>query len=110
MTQENPFDGAEVISSYTLADALADGVVVEVFKEQWQRLNGGRPIVATASVVNDLTGLTIVSIWNEYIHWKMHVEPGLKEEDRLFSTKRHGHTVWVIDDGTAITILYPEDY
>ena len=36
--------------------------------------------------------------------------PGLEEEDRLFQTKMNGHRVWVIEDGTAFTMMFPEDY
>jgi hypothetical protein len=36
--------------------------------------------------------------------------PKLAEEERKFHTKMNSETVWVIEDGAAFTLLYPEDY
>jgi hypothetical protein len=52
----------------------------------------------------------LMEIWNECVDWKKKVEPTLKEEDRLFSTKMNGRRVWVIEDAQALTLMYPEDY
>ena len=34
--------------------AIADGVLVEVFKNRWEELSGGKPIVATAHLFNEV--------------------------------------------------------
>jgi hypothetical protein len=34
----------------------------------------------------------------------------LPEEEQLFHTSMNGQNVWVIEDGTAFTLMYPEDY
>jgi hypothetical protein len=44
------------------------------------------------------------------VNWKKKVEPTLKEEDRLFATAMNGRRVWVMEDGQAFTMMYPEDY
>jgi hypothetical protein len=49
-------------------------------------------------------------IWNEFVHWKRHIEKTLPEEEKLFHTKMNGLTVWVIEDAVAYTLIYPEDY
>jgi hypothetical protein len=36
--------------------------------------------------------------------------PTLPEEKRLFETKMNHMRVWVIEDETAVTLMYPEDY
>jgi hypothetical protein len=36
--------------------------------------------------------------------------PTLPEEDRMFVTSINGKKVWVIEDGQAFTMMYPEDY
>ena len=42
----------EVVSVvYSLEQAIEDGVLVEVFKNRWQELSQGKPIVATATLV-----------------------------------------------------------
>jgi hypothetical protein len=41
------FDDANVISVYTLDQAVEDGVLVEVSKHLWPELSGGKLIVAT---------------------------------------------------------------
>ena len=69
-----------VIYAYTLQQAIADGVLVEIFKNRWNELSGGKPIVAT----DRLFGSVSVAALNE--------------------------KVWVIEDGQAYTLLYPEDY
>lgn len=103
-------DEFEIISSYSLQQAIADGTLVEVFKNRWSELSDGIPIVVTASIADDLSFAAAREIWNEFVQWKQKVEPTLPEEERLFSTKMNGKDVWVIYDGSAYTILYPEDY
>jgi hypothetical protein len=104
------FDDAEVISKYPLDQAIKDGVLVEIFKSRWDELSGGKPIVATAHLFNDITLAGLREVWNEFVHWQKTVMPTLPEAERLFHTTMNGEAVWVIEDGAAFTLMYPEDY
>jgi hypothetical protein len=104
------FDDADVISANTLDKAIADGVLVEIFKDRWQELSGGKPIVATEHLFNDVSLAGLMEIWNEFASWQKNVMPTLPEADRLFHTTMNEKKVWVIDDGAACTLMYPEDY
>jgi hypothetical protein len=104
------FDDADVISAYPLEQAIADGVLVEIFKNRWQELSGGKPIVATAHLFNDISLAGLMEIWNEFVQWQKHIMPTLPEAERLFHTTMNGKKVWVIEDGAAFTLTYPEDY
>ena len=106
----NKTDDTAVISAYTLTQAIADGVLVEIFKNRWEQLSGGKPIVATAHLFDAVSQAGLLEIWNEYFTWRRNVEPTLPEEDRLFHTRMNGKTVWVMEDGQAFTLMYPEDY
>ena len=104
------FDDADVISTYTLQQAIEDGVLVEIFKNRWKTLSSGKPIVATAHLFNAVSLAGLLEIWNAYVAWRKHTEPTLPEEERLFTTTMNNHKVWVLEDGKAFTLLYPEDY
>jgi hypothetical protein len=106
----NPFADMDVISAYTLRQAIDDGVLVEVFKHRWGQLSGGKPIVATAHLAREVSLAGILEIWNEYVSWRRHTEPFIPEEERLFATSMNGQTVWVIEDSQAFTLMYPVDY
>jgi hypothetical protein len=110
MTMMSIFDDAEVISRYTLDQAINDGVLVEIFKNRWHELSGGKPIVATAHLFHDISLAGLMEIWNEFVQWQKHVMPTLPEADRLFHTTMNGKEVWVIADDAAFTLMYPEDY
>ncbi len=43
-------DDAEIISAYPLDQAIADGVVIEVFENRWSELTGSKPLVVTCGV------------------------------------------------------------
>jgi hypothetical protein len=103
-------DDTTVIYEYSLKQAIEDGVLVEVSKTNWSVLSGGKPIVATCALCSDVSLAGLMEIWNEFVNWKKSVEKTLKEEDRLFSTRMNGKKVWVIEDGQAFTLMYPEDY
>ena len=103
-------DESNVIVAYTLQQAIEDGVLVEIFKNRWGQLSGGKPIVATAHLFEAVSLAGLLEIWNAYVHWRKHVEPTLPEEERLFTTTMNDQQVWVIEDGQAFTLLYPEDY
>src|SRR6266702_6542558 len=99
-----------VIIGYTLQQAIADGVLVELFKNRWSELSGGKPIVATSHLFGEVSLAGLREIWNEYVDWKKNVMPTLAEEDQMFTTSMNSEKVWVIEDGQAYTLLYPDDY
>jgi hypothetical protein len=92
------FDDAEVISTYPLQQAINDGVLVEIFKNRWQELSNGKPIVATAYLFNEVSLAGLMEIWNEYVTWQKQVKPTLPEEQQLFSTTMNSKTVWVVEE------------
>ncbi len=99
-----------VISRYSWQQMVADGDAVELFKNRWPELTGGRPLLASRNLFESVSLAALREIWNEYVVWMQQVMPTLKEADRLFKTTMNGDTVWVIEDGTTFTLLYPEDY
>ena len=104
------FDDAEIISTYTLKQAIADGVLVEIFKNRWDELSNGKPIVATSHLFGAVSLAALREIWNEFVSWRDNIMPTLPEADRLFSTTMNSDTVWVIEDDAAYTLMYPQDY
>jgi hypothetical protein len=100
----------KVVSVYTLHRAIADGVLVEVFKNRWQQLSGGKPIVATAHLFNEVSLAALQEIWNEFVHWNKQIKPTLPEEEQMFVTSMNSEKIWLIEDGQAFTMLYPDDY
>ena len=99
-----------VIFEYTLQQAIADGVLVEVFKNRWQQLSGGKPIVATSHLFNEVSLAALLEIWNEYVLWRKNVMPTLPETEQMFATTMNGVKIWLMEDGQAFTMMYPEDY
>jgi hypothetical protein len=106
----NRDDDTIVIATYTLEQAIADGVLVEIFKHRWGQLSGGKPIVATSHLFNEVSLAGLLEIWNEFVTWRKNVLPTLPEAQQLFHTSMNGKKVWVIEDGAAFTLMYPEDY
>jgi hypothetical protein len=103
-------DEATIILEYSLEQAIADGVLVEVFKNRWDELSQGKPIVATANLFSQVSLAGLLEIWNEYVEWRTNVMPKLPEEEQLFATTMNGDKIWLLEDGQAFTMLYPEDY
>ena len=103
-------DEATKISEYSLEQALADGVLVEVFKDMWETLSQGKPIVVTRRLFEDTNLHLLFGVVTQFDHWKTSVLPTLPEEERLFTDEVKGKKVWVMEDDQAITLLYPEDY
>jgi hypothetical protein len=99
-----------VIFAYPREQAIADGVLHPIFSRRWHDLSGGMPIIATTNVVTHFSEAAMIEIWNTYVHWVKKIAPTLDEEDRLFQTTMNGHRVWVIEDGSAVTMMFPEDY
>lgn len=99
-----------IISRYSLQQAIEDGIIIEIFKNRWDTLTSGKPLVATAHIYNELSLAALQAIWNEYVVWRRKVMPTLPEEEQMFHTTMNSETVWVLEDGDAFTILYPDDY
>jgi hypothetical protein len=94
-----------VIFAYTLREAIADGVLHPL---GWVN---DKPLIGTAGTVADLSGDERNKLFDQFLHWQREVEPSLPEEERMFTaTASNGKRVWVIDDGVAVTLLYPEEY
>jgi len=99
--------GKTVIYEYSLEQAIKDGVLVEIFKNRWDQLSGGKPIVATQHLFSEVSLAGLLEIWNEFVQWHTHTKD---ENADLFVTKMNGNDVWLIEDGSALTMMYPEDY
>ena len=104
------FDPDEVITIYSLEESIEDGVLVEVFKNRWKELSGGKPIVASVGLFEAVSEAALEEIWKRFVFWQKYVRPKWPEEERWFSTEVDYIPVWVIDDKVCFTILYPEDY
>lgn len=107
---DNTWDDTEVISSYTWEQGVEDGSPVEVFKNRWPELTHGKPLLATIALHSAVNLAALREIWNEYVEWKQAGMPTRSEVDRFFSTTMNGKKVWVIDNGSAFIMMYPEDY
>lgn len=100
----------DVIYQYTAEQAIDDGVLTELFKHRWGQLSGGKPIRATTTVTSAFSEAALIEVWNDYVKWVQEVAPTLSEEDRMFTTTMNGQTIWLIDDGASLTMMFPEDY
>src|SRR5688572_6092793 len=85
-----------VIISYSVDQAIADGVLVEVFKNRWNQLSGGKPIVATSHLFEEISLAGMLEIWNEFVKWRKETMPKLPEEEQMFTTAMNNTEVWVI--------------
>ena len=101
---------SNVIVEYTLEQAIEDGMLVEVFKNRWPELSQGKPIVATYHLFTEVSLAALQGIWNEFVRWRKLIMPTLPEEEQLFVTSLNGEKIWVIEDGSAFTMMYPDDY
>jgi hypothetical protein len=98
------------IYEYSLSQAVEDGTLVEIFKNRWDKLSGGKPILVTRHLYTEISLAALLEILNQYVEWRDQVMPTLPEEDQLFSTTMNGEKIWVLEDDSAYTILYPVDY
>ena len=64
------FEDTDIITSYPLEQAVADGILVELVKHRWPKLSGGKPIVATAHLFSEVSIAGLMEIWNEFVQWK----------------------------------------
>ena len=88
------FDNTDTNSTYTLKQAIEDGVLVELFKNRWGQLSGGQPIVATRHLFGEVSPAGLMEIWNEFVKWQREVLswPARFEAERPFHTKMNGKT------------------
>ena len=104
-------DFGSVIYEYTLAQAVEDGELVELFRNRWPELTGGKPLVATSHIMDEFSSAPLEQIWNEYVQWRKTTDPEMSEQrEEIFTTHLNGQKVWVMEDHQAFTILFPEDY
>jgi len=107
-------DDANVISEYSLEQAIEDGVLVEVFsyniKDFVEKYTNGKPVVATAHLFGKVEPYQLRDLWNKFIVWRQEIMPTLPEEDRMFVADLNGKKVWVDETDWQITMMYPEDY
>jgi len=94
-----------IISSYTANQAVEDGYLVELFKNRWLELTNGKPLLATNHIFNEFSLAAFQEMWNEYV-----TKAKTQEQKELFVTKMNSKKVWIIDDGSVFTFMFPEDY
>lgn len=101
---------SNIISRYTLQEAINDGELVEVFKPRWEDLTGGKPLVATRGVYSEFSLAALIEIWNEYVEWRTKTLLLDPQELPIFVSYMNNKRLWVIEDGESFTILFPEEY
>lgn len=94
----------KIISTYSWQQGVEDGYLVELFKNRWEQLTNGKPILVTKNIFSEFSLAAFMEIWNEF------AKSDLKAKVGVFSTKMNMKKVWVIDDGVVFTIMFPEDY
>lgn len=99
-----------VISSYPWQQAVEDGLLVELLKHRWYELTGDIPLLATAHIFEEISLAGLMEIYNEFVMWRRDIMPTLREQDKMFVSTMNGNAVWLIEDGTTFTLMYPEDY
>jgi len=108
MNKQKNFEVFEIISIYSLDQAIADGVLAKIFDIRWQGVV--KPYIGTTHVLEDIGRDGAIEIWKEFAEWRARSMQTLPEEDQLFSTGVDGRKIWIIEDDAAYTIMYPEDY
>lgn len=98
------FEDFPLISRYTLKQALADGVLVKILEYN------GKPVVATSHIKERFGNDDLYRIFYEFKAWDTEIRPTLPEAEQLFHTVYAQQKIWVLEDGEAYTIMYPEDY
>jgi hypothetical protein len=98
------YEDMDLVHSYTRQQAVDDGVLTHVLSYH------GLPVMATTGIVEDFGTEELLEIFREFIVWKQLTKPTLKEEDQLFSCTRDKKKIWVIEDVTGYTVLYPSEY
>jgi hypothetical protein len=104
----NDFEDVEIISTYTQGQAIEDGILVKLCSVRWSGVD--KPYIATTHIFNDIGYDGAMEIWKEFVDWKINVFPALPEEDQLFYTGMNDKRVWIIEDESAFTLMYPEAY
>lgn len=89
------------IYEYTHQQAIEDGILGEVFKNRWNQLSNGKPILATSSILAEFSLAAIIEMWNSYA---VNRQPG-----HIFCTKMNGENIWITFDGIVYTIMFPSD-
>lgn len=106
----NQVEQANVIFSYSWQEAVDDGLLFRLWADDLES-PAGKPVLATVGVWHDLQPDEQRRLIADYLVWHESAEPTLPEEERLFSaTASTGEKVWVIDDGSVVTLLYPHEY
>ena len=115
----------QIISCYTRAQAIEDGVLVDV-TEQAKETGLLLPTVITdhlhhvledipkESLGQDYRGRLHDVLWMAYLKLRALKGQGLKESDFPVEFEviidRHTHSLCIDADGDGFTIMYPEDY
>jgi hypothetical protein len=101
------FENAEFISVYTVDDGIRDGMLVKVLEHRWPELSGGKPIVMTASIQQAFSLAAVMELWNEMVERR---RAGRLRKGDIFLGMMNMETVWIIEDESAFTVMFPEDY
>ena len=78
------FDPDEVITIYSLKQAIEDGALVEIFNDRWKELSGGKPIVASANVFEFESEGALKEIWNRLYFGKSLKTSGFSQQKWVF--------------------------
>ncbi len=102
------FDDIEVISIYSVQEAIDDGVLVEILKSDWHWLTNSKPVLATATVVTDIPEADLKQLWNYFAPMRNKL---IKEGEQPYVRAPYkGDIILIVEDGEVVTFMYPSEY
>lgn len=99
-----------VVHSYTLSDAINDGVLVPLFLDEGKYPADGKHVVATSNLLDAIGVEATLKVWDEFQVWKRDVMPTLPEEDQLYAPVVGEHELFIIEDSVSYCIMLRTDY
>lgn len=115
----------QIISRYTRAQAIEDGVLVDVTEQAKEtglllptvitdHVHGVLEDIPKESVGQDYRGRLHDVLWMAYLKLRALKSKGIRASDFPAEFQviidAHPHSLWIDADGDGFTIMYPEDY
>lgn len=70
-----------------------------------------KPVLVSAHLSQRLTAEELIKLFDSYLTWLEEVEPYCTKRNLVYSIPDStGEVIWIVDDGPAITLTYPQEY
>lgn len=92
-----------------IEQALEDGRLVFFYRNRWNEISEGKPIVVAPRIYDGVKRYPLVRAWSEFMRGQRSTKSSAKARRQMFLAEIEGENIGMLETEYAYMIVHPDD-